>query len=289
MGRNSGSDVQDAGTIRRSSSLFTDETGEGPPPGSGRGDGFPAVDDFECDDPFEAFVEAIHQELAPRSRLERVLADRVVLSAWTLHAAGVKELDSIRNPSSCGSVEDSQSSGGIAGSAGCVGTSPLDAYLVVQCLGKSLDLLRSLREYGQPRGARPVPSETEERAPTARRDMTDAASVFPFDQEDLDPYDISNEWPVVPRGRRVVDDPDAAAPTAKPVLAECWHDRLVFDLNVSQHSPVVKGTWVTVGHVLSLIVDGWTWSDILRTHPELNVDDIRTCLAYTVAEGNGDT
>ena len=67
-----------------------------------------------------------------------------------------------------------------------------------------------------------------------------------------------------------------------------WQDRLVFDFNVSETSPVVKGTWVTVGHVVSLIVDGWTWSDILRTHPELTEDDIRTCLAYTVEQDNGD-
>jgi uncharacterized protein (DUF433 family) len=43
-----------------------------------------------------------------------------------------------------------------------------------------------------------------------------------------------------------------------------------------------------VSHVVSLIVDGWTWSNILRTHPELTEEDIRTCLAYTVAEDNDD-
>ena len=51
---------------------------------------------------------------------------------------------------------------------------------------------------------------------------------------------------------------------------------------------MIKGTWVTVSQVVSLIVDGWTWSDILRTHPELTEDDIRTCLAYTVAEEEGE-
>jgi uncharacterized protein (DUF433 family) len=50
---------------------------------------------------------------------------------------------------------------------------------------------------------------------------------------------------------------------------------------------VIKGTWVTVSQVVSLIVDGWSWSDILRTHPELTEDDIRICLAYTVAEEEG--
>ena len=50
---------------------------------------------------------------------------------------------------------------------------------------------------------------------------------------------------------------------------------------------MIRGSWVTVSQVVSLIVDGWTWSDILRTHPELTEDDIRTCLTYTVAEEEG--
>lgn len=63
-----------------------------------------------------------------------------------------------------------------------------------------------------------------------------------------------------------------------------WGHRLAFDFNVSETSPVVKGTWVTVAHVVELIVDGWSWADVLRTHPELVEDDVRACLAYTVDE-----
>lgn len=81
---------------------------------------------------------------------------------------------------------------------------------------------------------------------------------------------------------------DSETPTEIPDDTEevsvvpAWQERLAFDFNVSETSPVVKGTWVTVGHVVSLIVDGWTWSEILRTHPELTEDDIRVCVAYTV-------
>ena len=60
-----------------------------------------------------------------------------------------------------------------------------------------------------------------------------------------------------------------------------WRTRLVFDPSVSDHSPVVRGTWITVGQVISRIVDGWTWADILRAHPELDEEDIRACLDYT--------
>ncbi len=86
-----------------------------------------------------------------------------------------------------------------------------------------------------------------------------------------------NEWPIFPR----------AGDEIEPVPAEespHWRDRLVFDFDVSDASPVIKGTWITVGHVISLIVDGETWADILRSHPELTEADIRTCLAYTMAE-----
>ncbi len=63
-----------------------------------------------------------------------------------------------------------------------------------------------------------------------------------------------------------------------------WRDRLVFDTEVSDTSPVVRGTWITVGQVVSLVVDGWSWADILRSHPELTEADIRACLAYSVEE-----
>lgn len=58
-------------------------------------------------------------------------------------------------------------------------------------------------------------------------------------------------------------------------------EHLAIDPDVSAESPVIKGTWVTVAHLISLIVDGWSWSNILRTHPELTEDDIRAALAYT--------
>jgi uncharacterized protein (DUF433 family) len=66
-----------------------------------------------------------------------------------------------------------------------------------------------------------------------------------------------------------------------------WQDCLTFDRDVSEDSPVVKGTLVTVKHVVSLIVDGWTYNDVIRAHPELTVDDIRTCLAFDITKDAG--
>src|SRR2546423_537782 len=66
-----------------------------------------------------------------------------------------------------------------------------------------------------------------------------------------------------------------------------WRGHLVFDPAVSSLSPVVQGTWVTVDQVVSMIVDGESWAEILRNHPELTEDDIRACLAYAVEEDGG--
>jgi uncharacterized protein (DUF433 family) len=63
--------------------------------------------------------------------------------------------------------------------------------------------------------------------------------------------------------------------------------RLVFNFEVSNTSPVVKGTWLTVNHILSLIIDGWSWNDIMLSHPELVEDDIRACIEYTMEEEEG--
>jgi uncharacterized protein (DUF433 family) len=57
-------------------------------------------------------------------------------------------------------------------------------------------------------------------------------------------------------------------------------DRLAWDRTVSDSSSVVRGTYITADHVLSLVVDGWNWDDIRRAYPRLRKADIRACMAY---------
>jgi uncharacterized protein (DUF433 family) len=80
----------------------------------------------------------------------------------------------------------------------------------------------------------------------------------------------------------VKPEPVAEEPKVLPTLSDRWTDRLEFDPAVSPTSPTIKGTWVTVEQVVKLVVDGWTWTDILKAHPELVEGDIRTCLSYTI-------
>ncbi len=75
-----------------------------------------------------------------------------------------------------------------------------------------------------------------------------------------------------------------APPTIKSDDDRSWCTRLCIDENVSDEIPVIKGTWVTTNQVVSLLVDGWSWDDILRHYPELTELDIRACLNYSVEQ-----
>jgi uncharacterized protein (DUF433 family) len=43
---------------------------------------------------------------------------------------------------------------------------------------------------------------------------------------------------------------------------------------------VVKGTRISVEHVIKLLADGWSEADILRSYPHLTAEDVKACLAY---------
>ena len=151
-----------------------------------------------------------------------------------------------------------------------------ELFRTERSLERSLSLLREVRDHHHPLWGRAVPERSK-------------TGSIPFDEpprdEDLD-FD-GNEWPIIPREPVPVLAP--ADEQDDDMVPERWEERLVFDANVSDSSPVVKGTWVTVSHVVTLIVDGWSWSDILRTHPELTEADIRVCLAYIVAQDSNDS
>ncbi|MBX6312749.1 MAG: DUF433 domain-containing protein [Isosphaeraceae bacterium] len=107
--------------------------------------------------------------------------------------------------------------------------------------------------------------------------------------EDEEPEELPG--PVEGRGWPLSEDEEIEEPAPEPERDEndpshLWVGRLVCDPSVSADSPVVRGTWITVRHVVSLVIDGWTWADILRAHPELTEDDIRACLTYATEEEN---
>jgi uncharacterized protein (DUF433 family) len=243
----------------------------------GERDGHPAEISLD----FDEFAAAIRAELAPEGVLESLLIDRLILDAWHLNAADRAEIAAIERAARRRGKSSTRPARGRA-----IVELRRDASRARHALAKAIELLRTVREHREPRWGRPAPSATQ---PVAVPGDEAALDDFDYDFDlDLDDFSISNEWPVVPRGEPADDAIPGDDEDEADVVAENWQDRLIFDFNVSESSPVVKGTWVTVGHVVTLIVDGWTWGDILRTHPELTEEDIRVCLAYTIAQDNGE-
>ena len=59
-----------------------------------------------------------------------------------------------------------------------------------------------------------------------------------------------------------------------------WENRIEFKPQVLCGKAVVKGTRISVEHVVKLLGDGWTEADVLRSYPNLTAEDIKACLAY---------
>jgi uncharacterized protein (DUF433 family) len=58
------------------------------------------------------------------------------------------------------------------------------------------------------------------------------------------------------------------------------HPRINRDPAVMMGKPVIRGTRITVEHILRLLGAGDRIEDILRSHPQLTEDDIRAAQAY---------
>jgi uncharacterized protein (DUF433 family) len=213
---------------------------------------------------FEAFAVTVREELAPRGLLESIHADRVVLAAWRLREATEAERVGIVEGLGADSADlFDRFAANLRRQSARAGRSlrqALDAYASV----RGLDLIRP--DWGQA-----APLDTTVSDSVEDIVASDQYPVFPAADVDPIPADADD---FVPADEPVEDD----APTPR------WQDRLVFDENVSDESPVVKGTWVTVAQIVNRIVDGFTWDDILRSHPELTRDDIRVCVAFAVEQ-----
>lgn len=54
----------------------------------------------------------------------------------------------------------------------------------------------------------------------------------------------------------------------------------MFNANISEGRPTIKGTNVTVESVLELLAQGWSQERLLENHSQLKSDDIYACLGY---------
>jgi uncharacterized protein (DUF433 family) len=203
---------------------------------------------------YDAFADDVRQGLNPRGPLETMVAEQVIESAWLLKTTSDRR----------------------AARADVTGGNPDKAPATSRRITASERALRSMKDA----------LETLDDLQARRARVSPPIEPSPVDSEP-DPAEVvfdpffdgdSSDWSEAPFGVEAAEAADVVPPI--------WEDRLVFDFEVSDISPVVKGTWVTVSHVVSLIVDGHTWADILRTHPELNEEDVHACMAYALDEQN---
>jgi len=57
-------------------------------------------------------------------------------------------------------------------------------------------------------------------------------------------------------------------------------ERIVSDKNILLGKPVIKGTRLSVEHILDRLANGWSEEMILKSYPFISKDDILAVFAY---------
>ncbi|MGM0575982.1 MAG: DUF433 domain-containing protein [Myxococcota bacterium] len=57
-------------------------------------------------------------------------------------------------------------------------------------------------------------------------------------------------------------------------------ERIVSDPDVMLGKPVVRGTRITVEHILEQLAGGWTIDDLVDAHPRLDEEGVRAALRF---------
>ncbi len=59
-----------------------------------------------------------------------------------------------------------------------------------------------------------------------------------------------------------------------------WQDYIVSDQEILLGKPTIKGTRVSVEHLIGLLAQGWTEKEILENYPRLNQESLQAVFAY---------
>ncbi|MBI3031984.1 DUF433 domain-containing protein [Candidatus Woesearchaeota archaeon] len=57
--------------------------------------------------------------------------------------------------------------------------------------------------------------------------------------------------------------------------------RIDLNPNIVVGKPIIKGTRISVSFILDLLVQGWTFEQILKNYPQLKKEDILAALEYS--------
>ncbi len=59
-----------------------------------------------------------------------------------------------------------------------------------------------------------------------------------------------------------------------------WQNYIVSDKDVLLGKPTIKGTRISVEHIVGLLAQGWTENDILENYPRLKKQSLQAVFAY---------
>lgn len=59
-----------------------------------------------------------------------------------------------------------------------------------------------------------------------------------------------------------------------------WTDYIVSDQEVLLGKPTIKGTRLSVEHIVGLLAQGWTENEILKNHPRLTKKGLQAIFLY---------
>ncbi|HLF64753.1 MAG TPA: DUF433 domain-containing protein [Saprospiraceae bacterium] len=59
-----------------------------------------------------------------------------------------------------------------------------------------------------------------------------------------------------------------------------WQDHIISDKDILIGKPVIKGTRISVEHVIGLLAQGWTEQEILENHPRLTKESLQAVFVY---------
>lgn len=59
-----------------------------------------------------------------------------------------------------------------------------------------------------------------------------------------------------------------------------WQQYIVSDQNVLIGKPTIKGTRISVDHIISLLAQGWTEQEILANYPRLSRESLKAVFSY---------
>jgi len=65
-------------------------------------------------------------------------------------------------------------------------------------------------------------------------------------------------------------------------------DRIVIDKNICHGKPCIKGTRIMVTNILSLVAGGYDIPKIVAYYPELNEEDVKAAIEYTMESIEGE-